>query len=296
MASFKRSEDIDVLSIRKLYVKGDSNTTLAANSILATDGLGGTKWLDVSTVQGGVTFNRFVTTPSTFSSGPGSATFSILDGPNAGLIPSASGNSVIMYSKAFGQIDVQGQSSIYSFDTYTGTINSSIKLVGSGIVNISTDTTKNLIKIDTLDNGISSLSTVLGNFIGLNTVVSNTISSFKSPFSTFIYDAVSSFSTSLGSGLGSTITTQVLNTNILNVSGSRLPFIQYGSASIPVNGHSLVSLPQAYINAGYTVQLTYSAVSTRTKPLYYDYQTRSSFIVYGDANTNVSWTTYGNLT
>ena len=198
MAAIQKSQDIDTLSVRKIYAKGDSNTTLAANSVLLTDGKGGTLWLDISTFQRGVTFNTFETTQSTFTSGPTSSKFSILDGLNAGLLPSASGNSATMYAKAFGQIDVLGQDSIYSFDTYTGTINSNVGIIGSGVVEVLTDTTQNIIEFYSPDNGTSSMSTVVGNFVTLNNGLSNKIAAFNSPFSTFIYDAISSYSTVQG--------------------------------------------------------------------------------------------------
>ena len=198
MAAIQKSQDIDTLSVRKIFAKGDDNTTLAANSILVTDGKGGTLWLDMSTFQRGVTFNTFETTQSTFTSGPSSSKFSILDGLNAGLIPSSSGNSATVYAKAFGKIDVQGQDSIYSFDTYTGTINSNVKIIGSGVIDITTDTNQNKIEFYSPDNGTSSMSTVVGNFITLNSGLSDKIAAFNSPFSTFIYDAISSYSTVQG--------------------------------------------------------------------------------------------------
>jgi hypothetical protein len=198
MASIQRTEYIDVLSVRKIFAKGDNNTTIDANSILATDGNGGTQWVDMSTIQGGVTFNTFITTQSTFRSGPYSSQFSIIDGDNAGLLPTGGTNEVAMYAKAFGQIDVDGQDSIYSFDTYTGTINSNVQIVGSGIINISTDTTQNKIQFYSPNDATSSLSTVVGNFTGLNTYLTNTFSNFSSPFSTFIYYSISSFSTAQG--------------------------------------------------------------------------------------------------
>ena len=197
MAANQKSQDIDTLSVRKIYARGDNNTTLQANSILTTDGKGGTTWVDMSTFQRGVNFNTFETTQSTFTSGPASSKFAILDGVNAGFIP-GSGNSVTMYAKAFGQIDVPGQSSIYSFDTYTGSINSNVNIVGSGVINISTNTALNQIQFYSPDNGTSSMSTVVGNFTGLNGSLSNKIASFNSPFSTFIYNAISSYSTVQG--------------------------------------------------------------------------------------------------
>ena len=487
MAAIQKSQDIDTLSVRKIYAKGDSNTTLAANSALITDGKGGTLWLDISTFQRGVNFNTFETTRSTFTSGPTSAKFSILDGSNAGLLPSASGNSATMYAKAFGQIDVQGQDSIYSFDTYTGTINSNVKLIGSGTVDITTDTTRNKIQFYSPDNGTSSMSTVVGNFIGLNGSLSNTIASFNSPFSTFIYDAISSystvqgplvtfpqmfstissfstsmgqvvrysqlqsslssystsqgplvtfpqmfstissFSTSIGqvvrynelqssissfstvlgptmqvpqvystissfstaigravrfnelqssissfstsqgplvtfpqmyssissfssvlgpvvnmtqifstmssissarivditnalssfsTAMGPVITTQTLlsslstnntvaqlnignlNTSTLSVIGYRQPFIQYGSNVITSNGNMILSLPKAYANSNYIVQLTYYQLDTgltAPQPIFSSNASVSNVAIYGNADATFHWTTYGNL-
>ena len=77
MASIQKSQDIDTLSVRKIFAKGDNNTTLAANSVLITDGKGGTTWIDMSTFQRGVNFNTFETSQSTFTSGPSSSKFSI---------------------------------------------------------------------------------------------------------------------------------------------------------------------------------------------------------------------------
>jgi hypothetical protein len=482
MASIQKSQDIDTLSVRKIYAKGDSNTTLAANSVLITDGKGGTLWLDMSTFQKGVNFNTFETTQSTFTSGPASSKFSILDGLNAGLIP-GSGNSATMYAKAFGQIDVLGQDSIYSFDTYTGTINSNVGIIGSGVVEITTDTTQNIIEFYSPDNGTSSLSTVVGNFVTLNGSLGNTIASFNSPFSTFIYDAISSystaqgplvtfpklystissfsmsigqvvryselqsslssfssvqgpvvrfpelysrissfstnigqavrfselqssissfssilgpiirvpevnstissFSTSLGqvirynelqssissfstvlgpivrvSQMNSTIssfstalgpvvnmeqifskmssistarivditnvissigdivtslnllsslstnnkvaelTIANLNISTLNMSGSRQPYVQYGSNTLTSNGNMILSLPKSYINSNYIIQLTYFQLDTtlpNISPLYSSNASVSNVAIYGTANSIFHWTTFGNL-
>jgi len=198
MAGNQKSQDIDTLSVRRIFAKGDNNSILAANSALLTDGKGGTQWVDIAAISTGLTFRTFTTTVSTFTSGPGNTQFSILDSSNAGLKPSGSGNSVSVYAKAFGQIDISGQNSIYSFDTVTGTINSNVEIVGSGTIDITTDTSVNKIRFYSPDTGLSSISTMVSNFVHLNGSLSNTISSFNSPFSTFIYNAISSFSTSLG--------------------------------------------------------------------------------------------------
>jgi len=292
MAANQKSQDIDVLSVRKIFAKGDNNTTLAANSILATDGQGGTQWVDMSTIQAGVTFNTFVTTPSTFTSGPYSSRFSILDGVNAGLTPASSGNTVTMYAKAFGQIDVPGQSSINSFNTYTGQINSNVTFIGSGVANILTDTSINKIQFYTPDTGLSSISSVLANFKGLNNSLSNTIGSFNSPFSTFIYSAISSFSTSLGNSSNTYF--NKVNTSSLQILGQNQPFIQYGY-NVLDTGTRQISLTTGYIDTNYIVQLTYNGNGSNSIPLSFTIIDTATFIVYGDSIGSFHWTTYGNL-
>ena len=247
MAAIQKSQDIDTLSVRKIFAKGDNNTTLPENSILLTDGKGGTKWIDEQTFQRGVNFNTFETTQSTFKSGPGSTKFSILDGLNAGLKPSASGNSATVYAKAFGQINVQGQDSIYSFDTYTGTINSNVQIVGSGVVEITTVSNLNKIEFYSPDNGTSSMSTVVGNFITLNGGLSNKIAAFNSPFSTFIYDAISSYSTVQGP----LVTFPQLYSAISSFSTSMGQVIRYDELQSNLSSYStsqgpLVTFPQMY--------------------------------------------------
>lgn len=247
MAGIQKSQDIDTLSVRKIYAKGDNNTTLAANSVLITDGKGGTVWLDISTFQRGVNFNTFETSQSTFTSGTSSSKFSILDGLNAGLTPSASGNSATIYAKAFGQINVQGQDSIYSFDTYTGTINSNVGIIGSGIIDITTDTSQNKIKFYSPDNGTSSMSTVVGNFVTLNGGISNKIAAFNSPFSTFIYDAISSYSTVQGP----IVTFPQLYSTISTFSTSMGQVVRFSQLQSSLSSYStiqgpLVTFPQLF--------------------------------------------------
>ena len=198
MAGNQKSLDIDTISVRNIFAKGTNNSILTANSALLTDGKGGTRWVDITAISTGLTFKTIATSLSTYTAGPGNTQFSILDSSTAGLVPSGSGNSVSIYAKAFGKIDVPGQDSIYSFEPVSGTINSNVQIVGSGIVGITTDTNLNKLQFYSPDTGMSSISTMVSNFVHLNGSLSNTILSFNSPFSTFIYNAISSFSTSLG--------------------------------------------------------------------------------------------------
>lgn len=295
MAASQKTQYIDVLGVRKIFAKGDNNTIIPANSFLGTDGQGGTQWVDISTIKNGITFNTFTTTQSTFTSGPASSQFSILDGDNAGLVPSGPGNSVKMYAKAFGKIDVLGQESIRAFDTVTGTIDSNILLTGTGIINISTDTSKQLINFYSPNDATSSMSTVVSNFSSLNKFLSTTFSSFNSPFSTFIYSAISSFSTSQGISLSQQFATETLNVSTIHMSGTTQPFIQYGSNTL-VGQSNTIELPKAYSDSSYIIQLTYVKGSLSPSiPLSFNSVTPSSFVVVGDSGSTFHWTTYGSI-
>ena len=312
MAAIQKSQDIDTLSVRKIFAKGDNNTTLPANSVLVTDGSGGTFWLDEQTFQRGVNFNTFETSRGTVTSGPGNTKFSILDGENAGLLTGPA-NSFNMYAKAFGQINVEGQDSVYSFDPLLSKINSNINIVGTGIIDIRTDTVQNKIEFYSPDTGLSSISSVLRNFTNLNEHLSNTIKTFNSPFSTFIYDAISSFSTAQGAVVKlnnfsnvlainnnvSQLNTNVLNTYSLYQQNIRQPFIQRGSSILSDDsGSALIRLDNAYSDVNYTVQLTYrneSGSSSKTIPLVATDVNPSEFTVYGDKNALFHWTTLGDI-
>jgi hypothetical protein len=307
MAASQKTQDLDVLSVRKIYAKGDNNTTIPANSFLGTDGIGGTRWVDISTIKNGITFNTFTTTQSTFTSGPASSKFSILDGDNAGLEPTGSGNSVKMYAKAFGEIIVLeensiplfdillGKSSIKAFNPVTGNINSNVILAGSGVIDISTDPNYQLIKFYSPDSATSSMSTVLNNFTNLNKFLSTTVSSFNSPFSTFIYSAISSFSTFQGSSVSKSFTTERLNVSTISMSGTLQPFIQYGSNTL-LDDSNTITLSKMYRDSSYIIQLTYvNEYSSPTIPLSFNSVTPSNFVVFGDSSATFHWTTYGNV-
>jgi hypothetical protein len=320
MASFQKTLDIDTLSIKNLSVKGINNTQIPLNYILVTDGNGATSWKSISEINGGVSFNTFITRQSTFTASAGNTRFSILDSANAGLAPVGVGNAVTVYAKAFGQIDVDGVSSIFSFNTFTGLINSNVRLTGSGTIRLSTNTALNQIQFYSPNDATSSLSTVVGQFTGLNTYLSTSISSFNSPFSTFIYNAISSYSTvqgplvtfpqlystisSFSTVLGPTVTRNNtnsnfyignLNTSSISFSGLRQPYIQHGSNTL-VSGSKLITLTNSYINSNYSIQLTYAQGSpSYTLPLYSSNVTSNTFNVYGDQTANFFWATYGNV-
>ena len=286
MSSSQRTENIDILNVRKILAKGDNNTTLAANKILITDGKGGTIWIDKGTFTGTpVSFDTIKTTQATFTSGLANTTFSILDGPNAGCIPvSGSPNTVQVYAKAFSQINVTGQNSVSAFNPTTGILQSTLQFVGSGITNIITDSSQNIIRFNTPNYANSTISSLITNISNLNNSISTTAGNFTTPFSSFIYNAISSFSTSLG---GPIVT-----------SGNTPIKIQHNIASLNQYGNTIVALPIPYINTAYNIQLTYTRnpppAPAPSKILYTASVTTSNFTVYGDSNAQFNWVTFGN--
>lgn len=285
MSSSQRTENIDILNVRKILAKGDNNTTLAANKILITDGKGGTSWIDKGTFTGTpISFDTISTTQATFTSGLANTTFSILDGPTAGCIPvSGSPNTVQLYAKAFSQINVDGQTSVSAFNPTTGIIQSTLKFVGSGITDIQTDSSQNIIRFNTPNYANSTISSLVTNISNLNNSISTTAGNFTTPFSSFIYNAISSFSTSLGGPIVTSANTRIT--------------IQSNVATLNQYGNTIITLPIPYTNSNYNVQLTYTGnappAPAPIKMLYTTSLTTSNFTVYGDVNGKFHWVTFG---
>jgi hypothetical protein len=150
MASFQTSQYIDTLTVNTIFTKGDSNTNIPAYRVLTTDGVGGTMWMTLSSFQFGAGFHTLLTTTGRYDADSATnATFSILDGPNAGLIndPTAS-NTAYLYAKAFGKFDISGGNTLYCFDSNTNTVNSNVLFVGTGGINIKGDPQTNTMFID----------------------------------------------------------------------------------------------------------------------------------------------------
>jgi len=247
--------DVDILSVRKILAKGNNNTILPGNTVLTTDGLGGTIWTSLSSINAGLAFNTFTTTASTFTSSPGNTAFSILDGSNIGLIPVTGTNgAATLYSKSFGQITVPGQSSINSFNTQTGQFNNAIGINGSGVITVSTNAATNQLFLYSPNDAISSLSSLIKNMVRVNSTMTSSITSFQSPFSTFTYTALSSFSTALGP----TVQVPQLNAALSSLSTALGP-----TAQVPQLGAAISSFSTAL---GPTVtSLTFaSTLSTNT--------------------------------
>ena len=148
MASFSRSEYIDNLTVNNIFTP-----PIPAFQFLVTDGLGGTSWTTISSLSSlvnGASYHTIKTTVGTYTADQATgASFSLLDGPNAGLIndPTAS-NTVYLYAKAFGQFDISGGNSLKSFDPDTKKVNSNVLFVGTGGISIMGDPQTNTMYFD----------------------------------------------------------------------------------------------------------------------------------------------------
>jgi hypothetical protein len=154
MASFNRSEYIDSLTVNNIFTRSiNNNSNIPAYRVLTTDGAGGTMWMtfsSISSLQYGAGFHTIKTSLETYTAdNAANATFSLLDGPNAGLIndPTAL-NTARLYAKAFGQFDISGGNSIVAFDPVTRQVNSNVLFVGTGGINIKGDPQTNTMYFD----------------------------------------------------------------------------------------------------------------------------------------------------
>jgi hypothetical protein len=151
MASFSRSEYIDNLTVNNIFTP-----PIPAFQFLVTDGLGGTSWTTISSLSSliyGASYHTIKTSVGTYNADQAAgATFSLLDGPNAGLIndPTAS-NTVHLYAKAFGKFDISGSNSLSSYDPVTQQVNSNVLFVGTGGITIMGDPQTNTMYFDGRD-------------------------------------------------------------------------------------------------------------------------------------------------
>jgi hypothetical protein len=253
-----------------------------------------------SDVEGSETFEVVLSNPVNVSISSGSGIVTIIDNDGGLTITSDGGtescddfvefivsgasNTVQVYAKAFSLINVDGQNSVSAFNPTTGILQSTLQFVGSGITDILTDSSQNIIRFNTPNYANSTISSLVTNISNLNNSISTTAGNFTTPFSSFIYNAISSFSTSIGGPIVTSANTAVK--------------IQYGKEFLNQYGNTIVALPIPYINTNYNVQLTYIGNPPPSpgpsKILYTASLTTSNFTVYGDSNMQFNWVTFGN--
>jgi hypothetical protein len=267
MASSKKTQFMDALSVREIYARGANNTTLPPDQILVTDGQGGTVWQDTGALQGGGAFTTINTTPSTIVARVSAPFISLLNGPNAGFtVDPTAPNTLKMFANAFNQLNIQsiatGQSTLLSaYDNPTNTYKSTLTFTaGNNIVLLANSTTNSVtISAPPASNAtVATLSSILWNMSTLNSSFGSNISGFNSPY-------------------------------------SAQPFIQYGSGSMNSSGQASITLGKSYVNTGYSVQLTYTGNNLPSQVLRSQVNSLNTFIAYGDPNRTFTWATYGSV-
>jgi hypothetical protein len=189
---------LDSLTVNQIFTSGNNNTNsvLPAYRVLTTDGLGGTSWMTLSTLQGGGAFTRINTTSAVFIADASATTFSIYDGENAGLSadPTAP-NTVYMYAKAFGTIALPDGNTINSYNLEQNVITSNLRYLGTGGITIRGNPQNQTITFD----GANLISSAAGVYSFNQIAVYSNVSSGQTDISTspFIYLQANSPSTTL---------------------------------------------------------------------------------------------------
>ena len=201
MASSRKFLDTDIITLRKIYIRDQYNSTIAASSVLISDGAGGTYWSPLTSIGLTPTFNQLNLGFNTYTATNVSTSVTILPGPGIAFQDAGPGlRTNYLFSRAFQTIAVNGQESLsaYSNATLTPTINFST----SGSVQITTDTRTNTLFFNTGNqfiNVISNASTV--------TLVP------RAPYQTFTSQNVSTLQFA---GVGDVFLTTNTTTNTVN--------------------------------------------------------------------------------
>ena len=144
MALRRKTLDVDLLTLRKVNIRGDRNSIVPSTSVLMSDGIGGTYWSLVSSVGTYPSFQRIIVDCNTYSATPSSQSFTIISGNGIGFLDAGPGlNATYIYAKAFQTLGVSGLSSINAVTN--GVVTPSITLSSMGGLQLSTDTTSQTI-------------------------------------------------------------------------------------------------------------------------------------------------------
>ncbi len=143
MASSRRTLDVDLITLRQVFIRGQQNSIIPSTSVLVSDGRGGTYWSLISTVGTFPSFTQYtIDTSNVYRATANSTIFTLNAGPGIGFSDGGSGlNTSYIYAKAFQGIGVPGQSTIAAFTN--GSLTPTLSFSTFGNIAISTDTTTN---------------------------------------------------------------------------------------------------------------------------------------------------------
>jgi len=236
-----------------------------------TDGNGGTAWQDMNALNGGGAFTQFITTDTTITSSAAAPSFSIVNGPNVGLSPTTTANTVQLYANAYNQINLEGgvtgDLELSSYDNTTDTFKSALTFVAGSNITIVGDASGNKLRFSAVpapNAAASTISTMIANVSSVASTIQYKAQHFTSPY-------------------------------------QNQPFIQYGSGVLDSSGNatitfSALSPPGKTYSTLTSVQLTYATANYLNKPstpIMALINNSNAFQAYGQASCAFYWTTYG---
>jgi hypothetical protein len=285
MASSRKTLDVDLITLRKVLVRGPNNSFIPSTSVLMSDGLGGTYWSLVSTVGTYPSFQQININSTLYSATPTSRTFSLMPGNGIGFTDAGPGsNGTYVYAKAFQTISVQGQSSLAAFTS--NALTPSLTLSSLGGLQISTDTTHQVIYFNA---GIKNFN-----------ILSNTSTFTKNPttpFTTFPITPMLSTLTFMGTG-DITLTPSPTNTVFVGIQGFTSAGYQGLSGEVFTLNSSILTTASTLFISKKDFAYSISSFSTSIGYQLSSYQISSTYLAlstYAQSNISTFSTLYSSL-
>ena len=284
MASSRRTFDTDSITLRTVYAKNGNNTNIPALRALTADGSGGTYWRVPSSFGTTPSFNQIATDAGTFTADLSYNIFRLTSGEGIGMTAGPAGsNQTYLYAKAFGQVDVSGANSIYSFSN--GVLNPSFKLAATGSLQLRTNPLNNTIFLDgplttQISSGYYGFNKILV-IPTLNTITSNT---YNLPGTSLFADSPSTQLTM--TGIGDVILSSFYSTNSVYFTVSSYSAADFLAISTTAN--SLLSSIGSTLGTQYVLKTDFSTATGSVSTTSYSNTSSVISTIYGISSFFVS--------
>jgi hypothetical protein len=260
-----------------VYAKNGNNTNIPALRALTADGSGGTTWRIPSSFGTVPSFNQIITDAGTFTADLSYNIFRLTSGEGIGMVPGPVGsNQTYIYAKAFGQVDVSGANSLYSFSN--GVLQPSFTIAATGGIQVRTNPLTNTLFIDgPLTTEISS------GYYGFNKIlVIPSVSTIASNVYTFPGNNLfaNSPSTQLTlAGIGDVILSSFYSTNTVYFTVSSYSASEFLALSTTTNG--LFSSITSTLANEYVLKSDFSTATTSVSTLSFSNASSVTSTIYG---------------
>jgi hypothetical protein len=277
MASSRRTFDTDSITLRTVYAKNGNNTNIPALRALTADGSGGTTWRIPSSFGTVPSFNQIITDAGTFTADLSYNIFRLTSGEGIGMTSGPPGsNQTYLYSKAFGQIDVSGADSLYSYSN--GVLRKSFQIAATNGLQLRSDPQRNILYIDgPLTTTISSGYYAYNKFL-----VVPTISTFTSNIPTSLGNFLIANSPSSQitlAGIGDVLLSSFYSTNTVFFQVSSYSAKEFLTLSSIVNGFN--STVNSTLNNVYVTKSDFSTGTTSVSTVSYSNASSVTSTIYG---------------